>query len=761
MGVVKTSKATEMNEKVKRESVVILVKILIANLVFAVTSIGLYYFMSNAPQVVRLKLLSLPIIGCLSLAVLLLLIHYKVKDIRAKTIALMILSYGLYILSVGFYFYLDTIPMVILTGLFYLFVTQILMDFKYTLLFGLTGIGFTVLLIQVRFGEDLDIGIGFGIAMIYLFTVAAFAVRRYIWLIRSYQMELENQVIALTDSEIRHEMLHQASKEVIWDYDVIKAVRQYSTNAISQYGDTLSDATQLEDWLYDIHPEDVDQFYKGYQSVLSGEVDQFEMEFRQLSRSGQMPWYFARVISKKDDQGNVIKIAGSYAEITDRKLKDMQVNFLAYNDILTGLPNRSAFFRDYDAWQMKDRETCVYLIFLDIMNFREFNSTFGHYSGDILLRQISERLEGIKTGHLRYQLTAIDFGLVGFGCDADFQKISEDILLLFKEPFYVGEQETFIDVKMGVAISPLKSTTAVDLLRNADTALYYCRKDPLIQYLVYSTDLTDYVTSKLSMSNLMRQALENNEFYVVFQPIVDVSQHTNGLYGFETLVRWNSPQLGLVRPDQFIPIAEETGLIIQMGEFILKESCKFIKKVASKMPNIVISVNLSAKQIASDQFLPVLFDIVAMSGIDPRNLCLEITESSFIESFESVKPKFEAIKKRGHTIALDDFGTGYSSLNYLGQLDIDTLKIDKSFSEKITDSGSDYYLIKSVITLSKDLNIRFVAEGVETESQLHLLKEVGCPLIQGYYFEKPLAEQEAIRYLDQFSANQRSNVSND
>lgn len=742
-----------MREMLQKESTDILVRILVSNTLFAMISILAFFFFSNSDESVRFRLLSVPVIVCLSFMLLLVVVQLKVKSIRLRTLATMGLSYLLYWASVGFYFYLDTIPMIILTGLLYLFVTQILMTFKYTLLFGLTGIGFSYLLVTMRYGNDLDIGLGFGITMIYLFVIGVFSVRRYILLFRKYQMALESQVTALTDSEIRNEMLHKASKEVIWDFDMEKQVRQFSTDALSQYGDRLSASNRLEDWMHDIHPEDAQAFYRGYKEVMEGRSSQFEMEFRQLSQSGKIPWYYTRVISKKDESGKVIKVAGSYTEITDRKLKDMQMNYLAYNDILTGLPNRSAFFRDFESWQQTRLEDCVYLIFLDIMNFREFNSTFGHYSGDILIQEISQRLKSLQMNLSIYQLTAIDFGLIGFGCDEDFQKIADGILEVFKEAFYVGDQETFVDIKMGIALSPIKSLTAVELLRNADTALYYCRKDPLIQYLVYSSDLTDYVTSKLSMSNLMRQALEHNEFYVVFQPIIDITVEGTGLYGFETLVRWNSPQLGFVRPDQFIPIAEETGLIIPLGEHILKESCRFIKNAAKEMPQIVVSVNLSAKQIASDQFLPVLFDIVKASEINPKNLCLEITESSFIESFEGVKPKFEAIKKQGHTIALDDFGTGYSSLNYLGQLDIDTLKIDKSFSEKITDSGSDYYLIKSVITLSKDLNIKFVAEGVETQNQLELLKEVGCPLIQGYYFEKPLSEEEAQKYLKRFNAN--------
>lgn len=737
-----------------------MVKILIANTLFAIVSILIFFFISDFDDLTKLRLISLPIIVCLSFMLALVLVQLKVKSLSQRTLATMGLSYVLYWASMGFYFYLDTVPMIIFTGLLYLFVTQILMTFRYTLLFGLTGIGFSTALVVLRYGNDLDIGYGFGITMIYLFVIGIFSVKRYIELFRTYQVELESQVSALTDIEIRNEMLHQASKEVIWDLDLEKQVRQFSVDALSQYGDVLSSSSRFEDWMHDIHPEDAQGFYRGYKDVIEGKINQFEMEFRQLSRSGRTPWYFTRVISKKDENGKVIKIAGSYTEITDKKHKDMQMNYLAYNDILTGLPNRSAYFRDFEALQKEGKTDCIHLLFIDIINFREFNSTFGHYSGDILLQEIAQRLKSIELGLRIYQLTAIDFGLIGFGCRENFQSMTEPILALFKEPFYVGEQETFVDIKIGIAQSKVSEITSVELLRNADTALYYCRKDPLIQYLVYSADLTDYVTSKLSMSNLMRQALENNEFYVVFQPIVDVSQADIGLYGFETLVRWNSPQLGFVRPDQFIPIAEETGLIIPLGEFILKESCRFIEKSAKLMPSIVVSVNLSAKQIASDQFLPVLFEIVKQSGINPRNLCLEITESSFIESFESVKPKFEAIKKQGHTIALDDFGTGYSSLNYLGQLDIDTLKIDKSFSEKITDSGSDYYLIKSVITLSKDLNIRFVAEGVETASQLNLLKEVGCPLIQGYYFEKPLAEKDAEAYLLRFNASSHYDPSN-
>lgn len=741
---------THIDIELYRESIRILYHILIANGATALLGVVFFFFSSPKPYDERLVLLVIPGIAGLVFMVSLFVIQRFIRELRTKALAMIFVSYAIYLFTIVFYFYRDTIPMIILMGMLYLYVTQILMEFKFSLLFGVTGVTVSLLLYGLRHGHKLDIGIGFTITLIFIFIIGIFSVYRYIALFRDYNKRLRTQLEALLENEVRNDMIHKASKELIWDLDLIKGTRNFSDAVLNVYGDRLSSSKNIQEWMMDIHPEDAPELYRHYMEIVAGRLDQFEIEFRQVNRIGGCEWYSAKVVSKKDELGNVIRLAGSYTLINDRKLKELEIEYLAYNDVLTDLPNRSAYIRDYDQQQL-DQSTDAFLIYLDIQNFREINSTFGHFTGDQILKAIAARLKKLPKDLGLYQITSIDFGLMAFKGSEAALSLAESVVQLFVSPFVIDNQEVFVDVKLGIAIKmEAEDTTAIELLRNADTALYHCRKDPSVTYRLYSAEMTEAVASKMNLSNLMRQALEHHEFYVVFQPITNVVHEKPSLYGFEALVRWNSIQLGHVRPDEFIPIAEETGMIMQLGDFVLAKSCEFIKEICEKHPELIISVNLSAKQIGSDHFLPNLFRIVEASGINPHNLCLEITETSFIESFEEVSIKFETLKAKGYLIALDDFGTGYSSLNYLGQLQIDTLKIDKSFTTKITTSKSDYYLIKSVIALSKDLGIQFVAEGVETDEQLSLLKSVDCPLIQGYLFEKPLPRAEAMQYPKRF-----------
>ncbi len=735
------------SKEVIQESVGILYGVLMSNAVLNLLGLILYFSFSDRVYDEKLQLLTMPGFADFFFLVGLMYLKQARLSVRIKTNAMMWMSYFLYLFSIGFYFHRDIAPMAILLGLLYMFISQILLSYKFALLFASTGVLASVALYYIRFEERLGIGIGFTLTLCFFFGVALYAVGRYIHLLEDFKEKMETQLEALYESETRNELIHRASNELIWDFDLETGIRSFPDGILNNFGDRLSESSDIEDWMDDIHPEDAPELLRSFNEMKAGRLDHFELSFRQINAIGEAIWYSAKVICNKDRLGKVNRMVGSYTLIHDRKQKELEIEFLAYYDKLTELPNRSAFIKKFDEgaeWRVQEN---AFLIYVDLFNYRELTSTYGHYIGDQLVKNVAERLKRLSETYQIYHLSSTDFGLLAYGSHIGFKPMTERILKLFQMPFYIEAQEIFVEIKMGIAETGFdQSVSALEILRNADTALYQCRKDPSTRFVLYSEDLTATVTSKINLSNLMRQAIDLEEFYVVYQPIVDVVEEKCRLYGFEALIRWNSPQIGMVRPDQFIPIAEETGMIMPLGEFVLNEACRFIKESVIRYPDIVVSVNISAKQMASEQFLNQLFSIVSKYGIGAKNLCLEITESSFIESFENVSAKVEAIRQRGHTIALDDFGTGYSSLNYLGQLNIDTLKIDKTFTGKITDSSSDYYLIKSVIALSKDLKIKFVAEGVETAYQLELLKEIGCPLAQGYYFEKPVSRAEAIAF---------------
>ena len=743
--------AYQTDSQLRQEGFQIIYQILLANGVLGLIAASTFYLLSDLDQVDRFELFAVPLITILSLIIILLTINYTLKNDTAKGWHLTFLAIASYTGFGWFYFDYDVSGTMILMVLIYMIATQIMMDLRITISLGIIALLFTSGLYVYNAGETFSIGIGLILSIAQAIMLGGFATYRYIQLLQNYQLRMNNQLALLVEREERNAMLQQASRELMWDFDLQTGERVFLNTQDVMPEIFFAKTPDIKEWIKHIQSEDAEVLYELFMAVYRGELDYFEKEFRLLDPEKGPIWYLSRVVSKKNSEGNVIKMAGAYTQIHDKKLKELQVEHLAYYDELTGLPNRSAFIKDLESFLHETRgESEAILLYIDLQNFKEFNSSFGHLIGDRLIAEVAERLSKNVENSILYQLTSIDFGLLHFGDVSKAGMLAELVLSFFEQPFIVDGRELFVSAAIGISAYPSTALDAESLLRNADTALYHCRNTGMQSYLIYSTEMTDSVNYRLSLNHHMRQALDLNEFFMVFQPLTTVSGEKDQLYGFEALIRWKSPTLGFVRPDHFIPLAEESGMILNIGRFVLQESCKFLKQIVVFAPDIVLSINLSAKQIALDMFLPELLSIVDEAEVLPQNLSLEITETSFIESFESVQFKLNYLRAKGFKVALDDFGTGYSSLNYLGQLSIDTLKIDKSFTAKIEDDTSDYYLIKSIIALAKDLKINFVAEGVETYGQLMKLKEIGCPIIQGYYYSKPLEPDAALRYLKDF-----------
>lgn len=739
---------TILRDELRQEGLVTLFHILMANALTGILATLFYYFLADVKSTDWFSTVGLPLTVEVIFVTLLLAIHFVVKNVTTKGWQLTLLAYISYITFNIYYFSYDISALIALMALLYMLATQIMMDFRVSLIFGISGLVMTGFIYYFRLGHNVDIGLGFTATMAQSIILGIYASYRYITLLRRYHDLLNSQLSKLLDSEERNALIHRASREIIWDFNVTTGMRSFPDMELNEDGDRLSTSSQLEDWVKDIHPEDAQDLLSLYQKVYNGSLDFFEKEFRQISKAGKLSWYSAKVISLKNEAGQVEKMAGSYTYIQDRKMKELKIEHLAFYDELTGLPNRTALLKDIEDF-IHDSQGAdeAILFYIDIQNFKEFNSSFGHSLGDQLIVAVAHRL---KDGHLPgklYQLTTVDIGLLYMGSSEMTADLAETILDLFQTPFLIEGKEVFVSVMIGIASYPNTARDGEALLRNADTALYHCRKNNLLSYLEYDIEMTDSVNYRLNLNKHMRQALKRDEFHMVYQPIIRLTPEGYSIYGFEALIRWVSPNLGFVRPDHFIPFAEETGLIMNIGTYVLRTACRFAKEITDIEPDVVLSINLSAKQVSSEAFLPELLQIVSEAQVNPRNISLEITETSFIESFEGVQYKLNYLRERGFRIALDDFGTGYSSLNYLGQLSIDTLKIDKSFTAKIDATSSDFYLIKSIIALATDLKIDFVAEGVETSHHLDLLKRIHCPIVQGYYFSKPLPPSEALQYL--------------
>ena len=452
---------------------------------------------------------------------------------------------------------------------------------------------------------------------------------------------------------------------------------------------------------------------------------------------------------------------GTVLDITARMKTEELNHFLAYHDYLTELPNRRMFEEQLNKQlrlaQISNNKLALVLIDLD--RFKTVNDTLGHSIGDALLKQLANKLQNcLSTNQTVYRLGGDEFCIVILEVESPSKVMffSDKIIQIIKEQFVIEGFELNITASVGISLSPEDGITVESLLKNADTALYFSKSQGRDQAQCYSPSLNVESFRLFSLSNDLRKALEKNELFLQYMPRVDAQ--TTQILGAEALVRWNHPDWGLVSPTEFIPIAEETGLIVPIGEWVLREACKQNKQWQDLgLPPITISVNFSVKQLLKQNILQSIDQIVEESGISPDRLEIEITESSFISNENEVTKLLVELKKRKIKVALDDFGTGYSSLYLLKRLALDTLKIDKSFIEEILTVPANKSILECILNLAKALQMNVVAEGVETAEQYAFLKEQKCNEIQGYYFSRPLHVEEFVQLLkNRYLLNQPS-----
>jgi diguanylate cyclase (GGDEF)-like protein len=436
--------------------------------------------------------------------------------------------------------------------------------------------------------------------------------------------------------------------------------------------------------------------------------------------------------------------------------KEKQLNFLALFDVLTELPNRKMIIDRLELLiklaMQKPMSFAVVLIDLD--DFKMVNGSMGHHVGDFLLQDISTKLKRkIHAEDLLGRLGGDEFALV-IQRELNEDEIGEYVEQLkdvFANPFMVARTEFMIGASMGIALYPQDGDTAMELLKCADTAMYKAKEAGKNSTRFFNHRMQADILKKVEFENNLLSSIANAELFLVFQP--QYFSDNKKIRGFEALIRWRSPKLGLVDPRQLIPVAEETGFIIPMGEWILRRACEQFQTLQGLYPyEGIVSVNISAMQIMNPAFVPMVRDILHETGLAGKYLEIEITESIFISSMNYVIEVLNALRALGVRIALDDFGTGYSSLNYLQLLPIDTLKIDKTFIDQIERRHAKKQMIGSIISLVHQLDITVIAEGVETEKQLHYLQEHSCDCIQGFLWGKPLGADALVQLLNQTEA---------
>jgi diguanylate cyclase (GGDEF)-like protein len=433
-----------------------------------------------------------------------------------------------------------------------------------------------------------------------------------------------------------------------------------------------------------------------------------------------------------------------------KKTKE-QLESIVYHDSMTGLPNRIMFYNRLEEEIKKAREAGMKfaVMFLDLDRFKVVNDTLGHSWGDELLRLISERIfHCIHEDYLLARIGGDEFTLLmpNIGDDNEISEMAERIIGCLDKQLLLNNQEFHITVSIGIAVYPGHGDSVMALIKNADLAMYRAKENGKNNYKFFDSSMHDTLEDKLILENNLRRALEREEYILYYQPQLDLK--TGKIIGMEALIRWNSLTLGMVSPAKFIPLLEETGLIIQVGEWVLRTACLQNKAWQDEgLIPVKVSVNLSAKQFQQRDLVERVETILKETGLEARWLELEITESITIENVDFTVKMLQSLKEMGVSVSLDDFGTGFSSLSYLKNFKIDTLKIDSSFVKDIQNGENDASIVSTIISLAKNMKLKVIAEGVETEKQMSFLKENGCDEIQGYIYSKPLPGNEIRGFL--------------
>lgn len=446
-------------------------------------------------------------------------------------------------------------------------------------------------------------------------------------------------------------------------------------------------------------------------------------------------------------------IAAIVRDITERKEVEDLFNYAAYYSPLTSLPNRMLLKDRLDAAIAHSQQDNHYaaLLFLDLDNFKTINDTLGHISGDSLLKQVAERLNTcLHEEDTIAHLGGDEFALLLPKIDRvdEAMRVAEKVLEVIRSPFSLGERILHTTTSIGIALCPIDGEDSQLLLKNADTALNRAKELGRNNYQLYTAAMNDRTLERFALENSMRKGLENDEFIVHYQPQIDL--HTGEIVGMEALARWIHPDFGMVPPMEFIPLAEETGFIVQLGELVLRKACRQNKQWQDEGHRpIKIAVNLSAKQFLQQNLVTVIQEILRETGLEPKYLELEITESLLMNDTDAAIEALQKLKDMGLQISIDDFGTGYSSLSRLKKLPIHTLKIDRSFICDIPADSDGSSIATAIINMAHSLKLKAIAEGVETTEQMNFLRTLKCDEMQGFVFSRPLPAEDATELLKQ------------
>ena len=551
---------------------------------------------------------------------------------------------------------------------------------------------------------------------------------------------------ALKESEERYALAARGSNDGLWDWNVSANVVHFSPRWKAMLGYEDGEIGEKpEEWFDRIHDADRERVKEEIAAHQKGLTSHFESEHRMLHREGGFRWMLSRGVAVRDASGKVLRMAGSQTDITEGKVSDP----------LTGLPNRLLFIDRVGRLvksTKRHNDQLFAVLFMDLDGFKMINDSMGHLIGDQLLLGVANRLEKCLRSSDTVARLGETFTVARLGGDeftvlldhikdpSDAKRAADRMMKSLAAPFILGGKEVFTSVSIGIALSNSAYEQPEDILRDADTAMYRAKSLGKARYEVFDADMRASVMARLQLETDLRHALERGELRNFYQPIVALA--SGEIAGFEALLRWQHPTRGLLGPIEFIPVAEETGLIRELGWWNLREACRQISEwrgglIAQR--RLTISVNLSAKQFLQPNLVEDIRKLLIELALPPQALKLEITESTVMADPLAAVEMLQQIKSLGIQLAIDDFGTGYSSLSYLHRFPLDTLKIDRSFISGMGDDGEGMEIARTILPMANNLRLDVVAEGVETVQQVAMLKKLHCKYGQGYYFSRPLS----------------------
>jgi len=565
----------------------------------------------------------------------------------------------------------------------------------------------------------------------------------------STQLSHKNAQEALRESEERYALAARGANDGLWDWNLLTGAVYFSPRWKAMLGFQENEIEdRLEEWLDRIHDADRDRVKQEIDAHQKGLTPHFESEHRLLHKDGGFRWMLSRGLAVHDATGKTLRMAGSQTDITERKVSDP----------LTGLPNRLLFIDRLGRLirhSKRHKDHLFAVLFLDLDGFKMINDSLGHLIGDQLLVGVAARLEKCLRSSDTVARLGETFTVARLGGDeftillddikepADANRAAERLMKALAPPFVLAGKEIFTSISIGIAMSNTAYEEPEDLLRDADTAMYRAKSLGKARFEVFDADMRASVMARLQLETDMRRALERHEFRNVYQPIVALD--SGRIVGFEALMRWQHPTRGMIGPEEFIFVAEETGLIRDLGWWSLREACRQMSTWRTRSKaylDLTMSVNVSAKQLLQPHLVDEMSTLLRETALPPEALKLEITESAVMADPAAAAEMLQHIKSLGVRLAIDDFGTGYSSLSYLHRFPLDTLKIDRSFISGAVDGSEGMEIARTIMPMAKNLRLDVVAEGVETIEQVGLLRRLQCKYAQGYYFSKPLAPEE-------------------